>query len=185
MAGALTNLSERLRDPRDVLAAIGLFLVGKMQSTFRDQGRGPIRWLGRHVPNRFGVLTDLKEGRTPPERRWDSRPAGIDTGRLRSSLAFRVEGDKVVVGSNLPYASDVQQGGTSSIDLDADLRQKLGKWLKSLSGDRQKTARESFGFAFHEGQYTITTPPRPFVFVSPEDRREVDKLTRSLLLGGS
>ena len=182
---ALTKLRNALNDPRPLLQAVGLLMVGRAQSAFRDQGRGGVSWLPRGVPNRMGVLEDLKAGRSPPSRRWDATPAGIDTGRLRQSIAYRIEGaTKVVVGSNLPYASDVQRGATKTLELDAGLRSSLSAWLKKLGGDKGTRARASFGPLFSLGALTITTPPRPFLTITPDDRREINETARRYFSGG-
>jgi phage gpG-like protein len=181
---ALEGLQKAARDPRPLLDAVGLYLTGRAQAAFREQRRGGVAWPARSVPNRAGVVEDLRAGRTPPERRWDPRPAGIDTGRLRGSIAHRVEGASVVVGSNLPYASDVQRGATRSLSIDGTVRAGLANWLRGLSGDRKKQARASFGWLFRAGSLTVTTPPRPFLGVDDDDRRKVTALARSYFSGG-
>lgn len=184
MTITLAQLRERARDPRPILEAIGLLMVGRTQRAFSDQGRGGVAWLPRAVPNKAGVLEDLRAGKTPPERRWEPRPAGLDTGRLRSSIAYRVAGRTVEVGSNLPYASDVQRGATKTITLDQELRSALAAWLRSLSGGRKRLAHRAFGFLFHTGVLRVTTPPRPFVMVTDQDRRDIRALVARYFRGG-
>lgn len=160
-------------------------MVGKTQQAFRDQGRGGVAWQGRGVPNRVGILRDLEAGRTPPERRFEARPAAIDTGRLRASIAYRVEGEStVVVGSSLPYASDVQRGSSVSINVTGQLRSALADWLRSLQGERKRVARSAMGWLFRVGVLTTTVPPRPFVMVTDEDRRKIRELTAAYFGGG-
>lgn len=179
-------MRERARDPQDLLNLVGLFMVGRTQQAFRDQGRGGISWPGRAVPNRIGILRDLEAGRRPPERRFEARPAGIDTGRLRASIAYRVQGDStVVVGSNLPYASDVQRGSTVSISVTGSLRTALAEWLKSLDGERKKQMRSAFGWLFRAGVFTSSVPARPFVMVTDDDRKQIRSMAIKFFAGGA
>lgn len=180
----LESLKERLKNPEPLMQGIGLYLVGQAQRAFREQGRGGTSWAERSVPNRMGVLMDLQQGKTPPARRFQARPAAIDTGRLRSSIAHRIEGTRVIVGSNLPYASDIQRGGTKTVQMDAQLRRALADWLKSLRGERRTAMRRAFGFLFQTGSLTVTTPARPFLMVTEEDRRKIQELIRQYLAGG-
>jgi len=180
---ALERLREEARNPRALLESISLMLIGRAQRAFVDQKRGDQSWRPRSVPNRIGVLMDLKEGRTPPSRRWDPTPAGVDTGRLRNSIAGTISGNVVTVGSSLDYASKVQRGDTTTVQLDRDLRSRLAAWLRSLSGDEKKRARASFGFLFHTGSLTVTTPARPFLLITPQDRRDIRDLAKAWFLG--
>lgn len=175
---------ERFRNVSSLAQAVGLYLVGKTQSSFRTQGRGGISWAPRGVPNRIGVLLDLQAGRVPPARRFEARPAAIDTGRLRSSITYRVQGNTVTVGANVAYASDVQRGSTKTITIDRGLRQALAEWLRSLSGARRSAMRQSFGFLFSTGSLSVTVPPRPFLLLTAEDRRMISDLARKFFSSG-
>lgn len=194
----LEGLRDRLAHPERSLHACGAYLVGRAQRAFADQGRGGDSWPERAIPNRIGVLRDLQAGRQPPERRWDGKPAGVDTGRLRSSIAYRVEGNTVVVGSNLDYASDVQLGSSATIELDAQLRSALAAWLRKLSNAAKRAKRESypakearyslaraaFGPLFRAGALRVEVPPRPFLGVTDEDRRQLLAIVTAYI-GGS
>lgn len=183
--GALTDLQARLSKSQAALQACGLFLVGQTQSTFDNQSRGTVSWLPRGVPNRIGILKDLQAGKTPPPRRWEPRKAGIDKGTLRASISFRIEGKgRVIVGSQLDYASDVQRGSQVSIDLDKSLVTTLSKWIKSLGrGDKGDKARAAFGPLLTSKRLDVKVPPRPFVFQTTEDTRGVREILKSALLG--
>lgn len=194
---AFEHQKQLLANPGPVLDAIGLMLVGRAQSAFRDQGRGGVAWLPRSVPNRAGVLMDLKAGKKPAERRWDPKPAGIDTGETRASITHEVQGTRLLVGSNLDKATDIQHGSSKTITLDRDLRGKLAAWLRSLTGaakrgkkearagksERAEKARKAFGFLFHAGALTVTSPPRPFLMVTDADRRDAFEIARGFIFG--
>lgn len=179
----LEGLKHATQNPVPLLNAVGLFMVGRTQQAFRDQGRDA-RWLPRGVPNRVGILTDLEQGRAPPERRFEDRPAAIDTGRLRASIAYRVAGGTVTVGSNLAYASDVQRGSAKTIRVEGQVRSALAEWLRSLTGDRQKAMRRAFGFLFHAGSLTVNVPPRPYLVVTDADRKTIRDMAARFFSGG-
>jgi phage gpG-like protein len=192
---ALENLRARLANPVPLMQAVGVYLVGAAQRAFKNQGRGGEAWADRSVPNRFGILADLQAGKQPPERRWDARPAGVDTGRLRSSIDYRVEGMRVIVGSRLSYASDVQLGGARQVELTPELRSALAAWLRKLSGAakrarkgsypakeaRYQAARASFGPLFHSGVLTADVPARPYLMITDEDRQRIRGLVTDWL----
>lgn len=181
----LERLRAAAKNPKPLLEAVGLYMVGQVQGTFRLQGRpGLGAWTPRSVPNRMGILMDLLEGRTPPARRWDPTPAGVDTGRLKGSIAYRITGNlEVTVGSPLPYASDVQRGATKTVTVDGGLRSALAGWLRGLSGEEKKRGRAAMGFLFHTGSLTVTTPPRPFAGVTDENRRRIREMAGAFFLG--
>lgn len=182
---AFTNLRAAARDPRQLLQAVGLMMVGRSQRAFTDQGRDGA-WSPRAVPNRVGVILDLQEGRNPPERRWDARPAGIDSGRLRSSIAFKVQGARVVVGSSLPYASDVQRGSSKTIPLDRSTKHALAAWIRGLGGARKTQAQRAFGPLFRQSSLSVVVPPRPFLVLTQDDRRDILALAKRFFdRGGS
>lgn len=176
-------MREAAQNPEALLHAVGAYLVGRSQRAFSDQARGPVRWQERAVPNRIGILEDLRAGKNPPSRRFDNRPAAVDTGRLRQSIAYEVRGDVVSVGSRLPYASEVQRGATKTVTIDAGLRRSLAEWLRGLSQERRREAGRAMGFLFRVGRLTVTTPPRPFVMVTDEDRRFITDLARKFYGG--
>ena len=166
---------ERFRNLEPLARAVGLLLVGKSQAAFRQQGRPAGSWAARGVPNRIGVLMGLKAGRVPPERRFEPRPAAIDTGALRQSISSTVSGSTVRVGTNLAYAGDVQRGSTKTITVDSGTRKALADWLRTLTGARKQEARRAFGFLFRTGSLTVTVPPRPFLVLTDEDRKQIQR----------
>lgn len=173
-----------MKDPRPLVEAVGLMMVGRAQKAFVDQARGGLAWAPRSVPNRAGILMDLKAGRVPPSRRWDPRPAGVDTGRLKSSIAYRITGNlEVTVGSKVEYASDVNKGATKTITVDGDLRKRLADWLRSLHGAEKTRARAAMGFLFHTGSLTVTTPPRQFLMVTDDDKARIRQMALAYFKG--
>lgn len=170
----LKKLGKRSKDWTPVLRAAGSLLVAAAQRAFRDQKRGKVKWLPRAVPNRAGILADVIAGRGVPQRRFEPRPAGVDTGRLRGSITYRVVGQaEVRVGTNVPYAKKIQEGGTTTLRLTKDARPALAKLLR-----RRKDLREPMGFLFTTKKLEIDVPPRPFITVEREDLRAIQKLVK-------
>lgn len=112
---------------------MGEYLLSQAARAFQDQQRGGVAWPPRHVPNIAGILSDLKEAPRIKSRRFDARPAGVDTGQLGR---FSLQANYVPtaagfdVFSAVPYAGRFQEGGTSAIPLTgtmlANLAQVMG-----------------------------------------------------------
>lgn len=202
---ALRRMGRALDDPKDMLNAIGAMLASRARMAFQKQKRGAKAWAPRHVPNVPGILADLRTGKRPPERRFDARPAGIDTGRLLADISHQLVGKDVVqVGSSLPYAGLIQYGGDVDIPVPPAIKHALSKWLDSLdrtasraekaargvgpkSGDvagaaaktgKAGLARRAMGYLLNPKVTAITwtVPPRPFVGVFPEDLADIRRL---------
>lgn len=147
----------------------------KARQAFDDQGRAGKAWAPRSVPNVAGLLEDAKNGATVKDRRFETRPAGLDTGRLRNSIQTQIEEpSRIVVGSNLPYASTFAQGGPSKITISETQRQNLERMAKKdrrLRGPLNgKKIRKIIAGVVTE--LTIQLPPRPFLIVTDQDRQE-------------
>jgi phage gpG-like protein len=171
-----------------LLKQIGALMAGKAKKAFSAQRRGTKRWLPRggrtkrQVKNLFGLLLDLSRGKTPAGRRFDARPAGIDTGTLRRSIAFQVDSERSVkIGSSSRYANKFQQGGTSAITIDEAVKQSLSRFLR-----RRPDLREELGWLFQEDSYEIKTPARPFLVMESADVVEISRLVEAFFvsLGG-
>lgn len=184
--GALDQIAARARDLRPALGAIGAYMVGRTIGAFQAQERGGIKWAPRSVPNAAGILEDLRGGGSSvPERRWEPRPAGIDTSNLRNSIASSVAPPSVVVGSTVAYASDVQLGGKRTIQIPGALARTVRAWIQRLKGSRKDVAARRFAKPLRVGALVIDVPPRPYLVVTPEDRRRFVKIAREHVLGVS
>lgn len=158
-----------------LLEIVGHTMVSYSMDAFRQQRLGDFAWPERY-PNQdepkvnvAGVLADLNEGRGISSRRFDSRPAGIDTGQLRASIEHRIVGDRAVeVGSNLDYADRVQVGGTSFQAIQPDARRKLYQLMRT--DRRLRAARDKLAPLLNPKNPVLETtlPPRPFVGL-PDD----------------
>lgn len=146
----LKRFLARVSDPQALLRPLGALILARASKAFTDQRRGNRAWLPRAVPNTIGILEDLRRGSTPPERRFQARPAGQDRGDLYRSIttpsASRYVGkDTIEVGSNLPYAGAFQFGGEKDVEVDAALKQKIAAYLKGQSRKTARLERKAFG----------------------------------------
>lgn len=168
-----------LESPTKVLEQIGEMMVSESQRAFKKQRFGRDRWKRRAPINVYGIIADFaaKGRRAPPARRFETRPALVDTGRLRGSIAKEVSGQTVTVGSNLPYAAVLHSGGPiSSKKITPEVQKKLGKWLKG-KGSKFKTA---LGWLLNkkwtnkklEGEVDA----RPFVGLTKQTRADIKTL---------
>lgn len=172
----LAALQARLEAPEEVLDAMGSILKSISLGAFNAQKFGsfswPARYHGRGDPfiNLAGAIEDLSTGPRVKARRFDKRPAGIDSGRLMQSIEHAVETKGTVsVKALAEYAGKFQKGGKSSIDVTSRTRSNLAKFLKSDTG---KPYRERMGFLFNVTEYTLTTIPRPFIGITDEGESE-------------
>jgi phage gpG-like protein len=128
----LERLERKVADPQEALKQIGALMVAESQRSFKLQQFGNKKWDARAPINVYGIIADFADGkRTPPNRRFESRPALRDTGRLASSIAFVVKGNTVEVGTNLDYASVHNFGGEiESKTITKDVQSLLSAWLQ-------------------------------------------------------
>ena len=137
------RLQKVIENPAPVLKQIGVVLLGEAQKAFTDQQLGTIPWPQRyprqqppHI-NIAGTLADFLAGRkNPPERRFQNRPAGIDTNQTKRSLtvakAITVAGYVLKVTSATPGAGHLQHGGNTVQPVTKSAKKMLGDWLKRL-----------------------------------------------------
>ena len=140
------GIAALLAKPETLLKQFGALIVLRGQKAFKDQRRGSFAWKERAAPNVPGILSDIRRGANPPKRRFEPRPAVVDTGHLAGSIAARVTGAKTVeVGTVVPYASVQQFGGEVDIPIDMDLKTKIRAFLKKQERKAQDMARRAFG----------------------------------------
>lgn len=182
--GAKVRRWERkLDDPSAALKQIGALMVAESQAAFREQRFAEKAWDARAPVNVFGIIADFHQGRTkPPQRRFERRPALVDTGRLRSSISFQLRSPKVVeVGTNLDYAAAHQFGGkVKSKPLTRKVRRALWRWLRNEESSLRKRLGWLLNRKFEGKEIEAEVPARPFVGITKqtiEDVREVVGVT--------
>ena len=156
---------------RDILERIGVYMQGVTSRAFLDQGRGGL-WPKRMTPSVPAIVKQLNRGQNPSQKYFKPAPALIDTGTLSRSIAYEVKGRGVEVGSAVPYASKMQEGGSSQITLTKGGRRVLAEWLQGLPRARRKKASASLGWLFRRPTFTVTARARPFLMVTDADRDE-------------
>lgn len=200
--GGLRRLVDRVEDPAPLLKKIGLALLRESSAAFDKQAFGDIPWLQRY-PNQgdpmvsyAGAVADLAKGQTIKPRRFERRPVLVDTNTLRRSLspASGMLGSGkywVEVGSNVEYAEKHQLGETSEQDVTETIKKNLGLWLKKIRNKakrerkagvitektaRQSEASEKLVFLFHTDKLETTVAKRPFLGITPQGDRDIQRL---------
>lgn len=176
----LEQLDAFLDDPSGVLAAVGQQAVSYFQDAFRKQAFGSVRWLPRYpgaaAPklNVAGAISDFAAGRPAPiGRRFDERPAGVDTGTLRNTIAYRVvstRGDKAVVeaGSTVEYADTFNRGGQTRQPITSAVKQGISSFIGSKAG---APFAPKLAPLLKESELVTEVVPRQFVGVNAELER--------------
>jgi len=184
-AEAVKKFGERARElPEEIKH----FLIRETQKNI-DSIKEP-----RNAP-----LTLRVKGRKPPLR---------DKGHLRASIAGKVDGLKVIAGTNLRYAPIQHFGGTitpkraKSLVIPAD--RKVRKEVETLGvrGYLEKLEREGWEIVFRKRailgippakrrkpkpkllfvrKEKVTIPARPFMHLTEEQMEELQKLAERIL----
>lgn len=184
---AMVRFERVFADPTPALRAIGAIMVAESQDAFKAQKFGEEEWKPRSVPNVMGLIADFALGRREPlARRFESRPALLDTGRLKQSIAFRVVSNEAVeIGSNLEYAATMQFGGeVESEPVTSEMQEAIWRWLKTDSG---KPYKKNVGFLLNKNQTNKTVqssvPPRTFVGISDQTIADITEMLGALIQG--
>ena len=176
----LRVIAKLVKDATPALAAIGAFLVAQSGRAFREQRFGNREWPARRIPNVPGIVQDLNRGSPPKARRFQGRPALVDTGNLRRSITFSVQAPRsVVVGTTLPYAGIHQTGGlTEPVILTPVGRDTLARVLR-----RDRNLTDDLGHLFSKPTVFRNVPARPFVGLQPGDSQEIEKILVDVIEG--
>lgn len=172
----IDRIANNLRSPQRALKQIGIVLTAEAQENFRNQRFDEDRWPERAPVNTFGIIADFAQGKSrPPQRRFERSPVLVDTGRLRSSISFRVVGDNAVdIGTNLPYAAVHQTGGeVESETITEKVQQLLGAWLATESPERRAQLSYLLSERLTGERLTATVPERRFIGVTRQTREDV------------
>lgn len=94
------RLLSRLQNPKPALNEIGLYMKRSILTNFKEQGR----------PKKWPAVAARKRDKAAAEKRSKAGKALrghkilIDTGNLRSSIAYDVQRRGVLIGTNVKYA---------------------------------------------------------------------------------
>lgn len=184
----LEVLEQRLRDPW-LLEGLGGLALSLVQKNIEQ---------GSWAPN-AALTVSIKQGARPLR----------DRGQLLSSITYRVEGQKVVVGTNHPAAEILHNGGTIRPTKSRALAIPAGPWVRTLmrGTDLQprvmlEQLRSSGWSIWRQGNVVmgrrrggkdsiplfilraaVTIPARPFFRLPPESVRMLENRMKGLLLG--
>lgn len=179
----LKVLTERVKNPAFALNAVGTMLASRARASFAAQRRGA-PWLPRAVPNVLGILADLEAGRSPSPKRFEPRPALVDTGALRASIRYRVVGrTRLEVSASAPYATLMRRGGVVTRPVRPDVLRGLAALLRERPELRDKLGW-LFTWARRGRSVRVRVPARDFLTPTPKDLRDARAvLSRALLRG--
>lgn len=119
-----------------------------------------------------GTLKRFSDQEDPQGKKWEPSARAAeeggetltDTAALRKSIDYAATSDKVMVGSNLPYARIHQKGGT--------IKPKKAKKLVFKGRGGKKVAVDE-----------VTIPARPYLGVSADDMKDVRETISDFLAG--
>jgi len=177
--GAKVKRWERkLDNPKPALKQIGVMMTAESQQAFKAQRFGKKKWKERAKVNVYGIIADFAMGRkAPPNRRFKSKPALRDTGRLAASIAHKVVGkDTVEVGSNLPYAGKHHRGTeTESKKITPKVQELLWAWLKTKGTDLKRKLGWLLNKKFTNTTLKMDLPERPIVGITKQTIKDVQE----------
>lgn len=173
----LERIERKVDNPQEALKQIGALMVAESQRAFKLQEFGSKKWDARAPVNVYGIIADFADGkRTPPNRRFESRPALRDTDRLVGSIAFAVKGNTVEVGTNLDYASVHNFGGTiESKTITKSVQSLLGAWLKGKGKDMRAILGWLLNPDLTGTKLQGEVPARRFVGITPKTIKDVKR----------
>ncbi len=177
----------RLTDLTPALEVIGELGVSAAQAAFSDQEFGSVKWLPRY-PNQSGgafiniagAVADLSGGGQIKARRFDRRPAGLDSGDMQRTIRSTVLGKNAVeYGATTSYADDFQKGGTSSMPVSDGTKKKLSAFLA-----KNPEFKPRLDFVLEIDELVTTNVPRPFIGVTDTLASDMIEVVEEYLSGG-
>lgn len=201
--GQIRNLISKIEDPAPLMKKVGLVLLRESSRSFELQRFGDVPWLHRY-PNQAdpfvsyaGAVADLEKGPNIKARRFERRPALVDTNTLRRSLSpasGMLGAGKywVEVGTNVGERADANQQGLTTVQaVTATVKKNLGLWLKKIhrKADRERragvitekthkqvTASDKLVFLFHVDELVTQHVKRPFVGITPQGDKDIQRV---------
>jgi phage gpG-like protein len=175
--GGFKFLEQAVQNPVRALTQIGRMITSRSKKAFPEQRRFGEAWAPRMNPNIPGIISDLGRGVTVKARRFQERPAVMDTGRLMASIDWViVEPTVVQIGTNLQYASDQQFGGSREIFISGTVRRNARSWLLRSSLPAHIVSALWWITKSHVFRFAILA--RPFIGVDDQDMADIQEVVR-------
>lgn len=202
----IDRLNQRLdKGPTALLKSFGVILARESKDAFTKQAFGETKWKPRY-PNQSGAklniagaLMDLGKGPKIKERRFQDRPAVMDTGMLKNSIASTSGKENageffVKCGSMQPYANKQHQGGVSKIRITEAMRVnfaevwdrfKAGKvgGKKGTIGSTVALRRIAFLRNSNVTEYSVKIVPRPFIGITAQALKDIEQRLADWTMG--
>ncbi len=181
----IERVRDNLKDPTPIMESLGAFVKAGSAQRFDDQGDPPLSWPERMTPNIPGVIADMNRSPNIKARRFQGRPAAIDTNRMAASVDYVVVSpEMVLIGSNLEYAGTQFHGGESQTEAITEKGQ--GNLWTFLRSGRGSAHRSDLGFLLNRkmtGQrIDVEIQSREFIGMNEREREEaVELITEGLL----
>jgi phage gpG-like protein len=171
------DLSKNIKNFKRISRKIEIYLQSQFILAFQKQGRGT-KWESRMTPNIPGIIRDLSSGQNIKKRRFDPRPALMDTGRLKNSGATRTVGNKIYWGSNLPYSGLHQWGGKSEIE--SKIPDKLNEPIikRNLKMLEKKGHKAIVTMLSKKRKWTFKVHARPFLELLDDDYEAIKEIIK-------
>lgn len=189
----IPGLRRRLEDPRPVLKSIGALMTATSQDAFKKQAyageRWPERYEGRSDPfiNVAGALSDLNRGSPIKSRRFERRPAAVDTREMFNKISFELVGQNAVQSGSTALHAPAQVFGLAVRQtVTAAARNKLTEETRRFKkrGGQKFAAIKKLGFLHVVDELTTQIQARPHIGIYPELEREIVEMVEDFVAEG-
>lgn len=149
----------------------------RIQQRFDDQAFNGIQWPERAKPSWARIVRRLNENRFDYSDIFRTKPALIDTGKLKRSIYFKVRSAKTLeFGSISPYSKVHNEGGVSSIPFLSS-----GKnLLSNLIAGNEKIG-SLLGWLMGVDEISVNVPKRQFLGITKNDVEHLGNIARQFI----
>lgn len=211
-----TVFKARLKRPDAAAKQLGVLMERVSGKAFLEQRLGDVNWPPRsvrvtdskgvrYIANVAGIISDFRQGKTPPARRFEPTPALVDSnllkGSVHSSVALEDGRATVTTGSILPYAGLHFWGGATVVEITPAVKAALTSWIKTKETSAKRSEKnrphgpeeekdqarhdkaaqmggvaDGLRFLLHQDSWRQRVPARPFIGVTPEVQEKAPKI---------
>ena len=141
------------------------------------------------VTIRNRIKARIRENKVSPKTRKNGGTTLIRSGKLMNSINYKIEGDKIIIGTNIPYAKIHHFGGTIVPKKAKFLAVPITKAAKAMSPRDFSDTFVRNGVIFRktdkgkaEALYvlkkSVTIPARPYLFLNAADKEYIVRRIR-------